>query len=84
MIDSNYQNNQVNGGVNTSLFEAQKNQLKLHKGHVISSTTSSHICTSLSQELAKMQIVDFDYPTKDLDTFDSFLAKLNTISKIVP
>ena len=35
----------------------------------------------LSQELAKIKIVDFAHPTKDQDTFDSYLAKFNKISK---
>ena len=88
MIDLNFKDNQVNGGADTLLFEAQKNHMasvlervlqtsegkrltgkhpldpqlvwKLHKYHAKSSTTSSNICTGLSQELAKMKIVDFD------------------------
>ena len=53
---------------------------KLYEEHATSSTTSSNICTSLSQELAKMKIVTFDNPTKGLDTFDSYLTTFNKIS----
>ena len=54
---------------------------KLHKDHETLSTTSSNICTGPSQELAKIKIVYSDHPTKCLDTFDSYIAKLNKISK---
>ena len=57
---------------------------KLHKDHATSSTTSSNICTGLSQELAKTKINDFDHPTKGLDTFDSYLTQFNKISKGSP
>ena len=57
---------------------------KLQKDHATLSTTSSNICTSLCQELAKTKIVDFYHPTKGLDTFDSNLAKFNQISKGSP
>ena len=57
---------------------------KLHKDHAKLSTTSSNICTGLSQELAKMKIVNFDYPKKALDTFDSYLSKFNKILKGSP
>ena len=40
----------------------------------------SSICTGLGQELAKLKIVDFDTPTKGLDTFDSYLTQYNKIS----
>ena len=53
---------------------------KLYEAHAISSTTSSSICTGLSQELAKIKIVTFDTPTKGLDTFDSYLTMFNKIS----
>ena len=43
----------------------------LHEAHSQSSATTSSICTGLSQELAKMKIVDYNTPTKGLDTFDS-------------
>ena len=46
----------------------------LHQAHSTSSATSSNICTSLSQKLTKLKIVDFDTPTKGLDTFDSYLT----------
>ena len=52
----------------------------LHEAHATSSTTSSNICTRLSQELAKMKIVTFNTPTKGLDTFDSYLTTFNKIS----
>ena len=55
---------------------------KLHKDHATLSTTSSNICTGLSQELAKN--LYFDYPAKVLDKFDSYLSKFNTISKGIP
>ena len=53
---------------------------KLHEEHATSSTTSSNICTGLSQELAKMKIVTFDNPTKGLDTFYSYLITFNKTS----
>ena len=53
---------------------------KLHKEHSTASTTSANIYTRLSQELAKMKIVDFDHSTKGLDTFDSYLTTFNKIS----
>ena len=56
----------------------------LHKAHATSSTISSNICTSLSQELAKMKIVTFDTLTKGLDIFDSYLTTFNKISKGSP
>ena len=52
---------------------------KLHEEHATSLTTSSKICTGLSQEIAKMKIVTFDNPTKGLDTFDSYLTMFNKI-----
>ena len=52
----------------------------LHEAHATSSTTSSNICTCLSQELAKMKIVTFDTPTKSLEIFDSYLTTFNKIS----
>ena len=52
----------------------------LHEAHATSSTTSSNICTGLSQELAKVKIVTFDTPTKGLDTFDSYPTTFNKIS----
>ena len=112
MIDLNFKDNQVNGGADTLLFEAQKNHMasvlervlqtregkrltrkypldpqlvwKLHKDHPTLSTTSSNIYIGLSQELAKMKIANFDYPTKGLDTFDSYLLKFNKISNKSP
>ena len=54
---------------------------KLHEPHATSSTTSSNICTGLSQELAKMKINDFAHPTKGLNTFDSYIATFNKILK---
>ena len=54
---------------------------KLHKAHTTSSTTSSNICTSLSQELAKMKMYDFDLPTKGLDMFDSYFTMFNKVLK---
>ena len=53
----------------------------LHQAHSTSSATSSSIYTGLGQELAKIKIVDYDTPTKGLDTFDSYLTRYN---KIVP
>ena len=52
----------------------------LHQAHSKLSTTSSSICTGLSQELAKMKIVDYNTPTKGLNTFDSYLTQYNKIS----
>ena len=52
---------------------------KLHKAHATLSTTSSNIYTGLSQELAKMKINNFDYPTKGLDMFVSYLTTFNKI-----
>ena len=52
----------------------------LHEAHTTSLTTSSNICTGLSQELAKMKIVTFDTSTKGLNTFDSYLTTFNKIS----
>ena len=54
----------------------------LHQAHSTSSATSSNICTGLSQELAKMKIVDYDTPTKGLDTFDTYLTQYNKISSV--
>ena len=55
---------------------------RLYQAHSTSSATSSSICTGLGQELAKLKIVDFDTPTKGLDTFDSYLTQFNKISPI--
>ena len=52
----------------------------LHQAHSQSSATLSSICTGLSQELAKMKIVDYNTPTNGLDTFDSYLSQYNKIS----
>ena len=57
---------------------------KLHEAHATLSTTSSNICTGLSQELAKIKMNDFDLPTKGLDKFDSYLTTFNKISKCSP
>jgi len=54
----------------------------LHQAHSTSSATSSNICTGLGQELAKMKIVDYDTPTKGLDTFDSYLTQYNKICPV--
>ena len=54
----------------------------LHQAHSKSSAISSSICTGLGQELAKMKIVDYDTPTKGLDTFDSYLTRYNKISPV--
>ena len=54
----------------------------LHQAHSTSSVTSSNICTSLGQELAKMKIVDYNTPTKGLDTFDSYLTQYSKISLV--
>merc|ERR1712238_202757 len=53
---------------------------KLNEEHSTSLATLSNICTGLSQELAKTNIVTFDNPTKGLDTFDSYLTTFNKIS----
>ena len=53
---------------------------KLPKLHQRSSATNVNITTTLSQELAKMKVTDFDCPTKYLDAFDSKLEKFNEIS----
>ena len=52
----------------------------LHEKHQRSSATNQTITTALSQELAKMKVVDFDYSTKCLDVFDTALEKFNEIS----
>ena len=57
---------------------------KLHKVHATSSTTSSNIYTSLSQELAKTKINEFHYSTKGMNTFDSYVANFNKVSKGSP
>ena len=54
----------------------------LHQAYSTSFATSSSICTGLGQELAKLKIVDFDTPTKGLDTFDSYLTQFNKISPV--
>ena len=43
---------------------------KLHEEHSKLSTTSSRICTMLSQSLATMKISNFSNPLKGLDKFD--------------
>ena len=53
---------------------------KLHEDHSTSSTTSSRICTMLSQSLATMKISEFRNPLEGLDKFDSNLQKFNRIS----
>ena len=58
---------------------------RLHEKHQRSSATNQKITTALSQELAKMKVVDFDHPTKCLDAFDTALEKFNEIStKVMP
>ena len=52
----------------------------LHQAHSSLSTTLSNIYTDLGQELAKIKIIDYDIPTKGLDTFDSYLTQDNKIS----
>ena len=52
----------------------------LHETHSKSSATASSICTGLSQELAKLKIVEYNNPTEGLDTFDSYLTHFNKIS----
>ena len=52
----------------------------LHETHSKSSATASSICTGLSQELAKLKIVEYNNPTEGLDTFDSYLTQFNKIS----
>ena len=52
----------------------------LHQVHSQSSATTSSIYTGLSQELAKMKFVDYNTPTKGLDTFDWYLTQYNKIS----
>ena len=52
----------------------------MYEAHSQSSATASSICTGLSQELAKMKIIDYNTPTKGLDTFDSYLTQYNKIS----
>lgn len=53
---------------------------RLHEIHQRSSATNQKITTALSQDLAKMKVADFDYPTKCLDEFDTKLEKFNEIS----
>ena len=52
---------------------------KLHEEHSTSSTTSSRICTMLSQSLATMKITEFKNPLEGLDKFDSDLQKFNKV-----
>ena len=47
----------------------------LHQVHAQLSATTSSICTGLSQELAKLKIVEYNTPTERLDTFDSYLTQ---------
>ena len=53
---------------------------KLHEEHSTSSTTSSRICTMLSQSLATMKISEFSNPLEGLDKLDSNLQKFNKVS----
>ena len=53
---------------------------KLHEEHSKSSTTSSQICTMLSQSLATMKISNSSNPLEGLDKFDSDLQKFNKVS----
>ena len=53
---------------------------KKHEDHSTSSTTSSCICTMLSQNLATVKISEFDNPLQGLDKFDSDLQKFNKVS----
>ena len=53
---------------------------RLHELHQLSSATDVFFTTVLSQELARMKVVDFDFPTQCLDIFDTKLEKLNEIS----
>ena len=55
---------------------------KEHKEHSTSSTTSSRICTMLSQNLATMKITEFDHPLQGLDRFYSDLQKFNKVSNL--
>ena len=52
---------------------------RLHKDHSTSLTTSSRICTMLSQSLATMKIWEFNNPLEGLDKFDSNLQKFNKV-----
>ena len=56
--------------------------LRLHKLHQRSSKTNAAITTVLSQELARMKVADFDFPTQCLDIFDTKLEKFNEISTV--
>ena len=51
---------------------------RLHQTHSPLATASS-ICTGLSQELAKLKIVEYNDSTKGLDTFDSYLNQYNKV-----
>ena len=53
---------------------------RLQEDHSTSSTTSSQICTMLSQSLATMKIFDFSNPLEGLNKFDSHLQKFNKVS----
>ena len=53
---------------------------KLHELHQRLSATNVTITTTLSQELAKMKVTDFDCSTQCLDAFDTTLEKFNEIS----
>merc|ERR1712194_791705 len=52
----------------------------LHEDHQTSSTTSSRICTMLSQSLANMKFSESRNLLEGLDKFDSNLQKFNRIS----
>ena len=53
---------------------------RLYELHQRLSATNTEITTALSQEMAKMKVGDFPYPTKCLDAFDTKLEKFNEIS----
>ena len=56
--------------------------MRLHKLHQRSSKTNAAITTVLSQEIARMKVADFDFPTQCLDIFDTKLKKFNEISTV--
>ena len=53
---------------------------KLHELHQRLSATNATIKIALSQELAKMKVIDFDGSTQCLDAFDTKLEKFNETS----
>ena len=62
--------------------DAPREIWKLHELHQRLSATNATITTALSQELAKMKVIDFDCFTQCLDAFDTKFEKFNEISPV--